>query len=330
MQLDAGINEAVGDIDEKHHEQQQSAVEHGRAHDDRIIAVVDAVHKILAHAGNGENLLDDEASRQDVGDQRPEQGDDRQHRVAQRMLRDDDERMQSFGAGRLDIVGGEHLHHVGPGHAGNDGDGTGSQRQPRQHRVAPGAPHGDRQQMPFHGHVFDQQRRHDEVRHGDAEHGEHHGRLVDQPVLVQGGDRSERDAGDDGEQDRDHAELEGNGETAADHRIYAVGKMPDRRTEIQLEQRLQIKHVLNADRLVQMVISHHVLHGRRIAVLAVLVERRPRHGMHEEKGHRDDQPQRHQHGDKPLQDVRCHLLSLPLIGLAKRLSSNWSLSPAQS
>lgn len=86
MELDPRINDSVQHVYNKHHEDEKGTVEYGGPHNNRIIAVIDPGNEVLAHSWNRENLFDNEASCQYIGDQCSEQRDDWQYSIAQRML----------------------------------------------------------------------------------------------------------------------------------------------------------------------------------------------------------------------------------------------------
>ena len=304
MELNSWIDNAVQNIYDEHHEDQKGAVKDGCPHDHGIVAVVDACHKVLAHSWNRKNLLDDKASGQNIGNQCPQESNDWQYGIAQRVLEHDRGRRQAFGASRLDVFRRQHLKHVGAGQARDNRDRAESQGQRRQDHMLPCSPSSRGKQLPFYSQVFDQQGGQHEAGDRDPDHRNHHRDVVNQAIMPQRRYHAERDPGHYRKEDRDKPQLKGDGKPASDDFVDRIRAVGDGRAQIEFDQILQVKPVLHNQRLIQIVEGIQVgSYGVRQA-LAFLLKRIAGRCMHEEKGKRDDQPQRHDHGDKSAQDKR--------------------------
>lgn len=64
VKLDSGVDQAVEDIDQKHHCHQERSKEDGNAHNGGVVALGHAVYKVIANAGNGEDLFNNKAAGQ--------------------------------------------------------------------------------------------------------------------------------------------------------------------------------------------------------------------------------------------------------------------------
>src|SRR5216117_128566 len=82
---------------------------------DVVVAGEDAGHELLAQARDAEDVLDHDRARDDAGDERTEDGHDRDERVAQRVPRDRDPSLQALSPGRAHVVGPYGLEHARPG-----------------------------------------------------------------------------------------------------------------------------------------------------------------------------------------------------------------------
>src|SRR5215212_6850965 len=77
--LDARIGETVSDIHRKIGKHDDSGVEERSRHNDGVVAGGDAVDKEIPHSRNAEDALDDDRSRYEPSQCRPQDGDNRQH-----------------------------------------------------------------------------------------------------------------------------------------------------------------------------------------------------------------------------------------------------------
>ena len=140
------VDQPVQQVHHDHHEHQEGAVEHGGAHDHRVVQLLHRLHEVAAQAGDGEQHLHHEAAGGDGGDGRPQHGDDRQDGVAQLMVGEDARGRQALGLGGADEVRIDDLQHGGAHQAGEVGHGAKAQHQGGRQHVRHGAPAGHRQQ----------------------------------------------------------------------------------------------------------------------------------------------------------------------------------------
>ena len=77
------VQPGVCDIHGQVGDHQQQRIQQHRTHDDRIVPVVDAVHKMLAHPIDAEDLLHHERARDDGRKQGAQDGDDGDQGVLQ-------------------------------------------------------------------------------------------------------------------------------------------------------------------------------------------------------------------------------------------------------
>src|SRR5690606_2984500 len=74
------------------------------AHDDRDVDALDRLPGELADAGPAEHAFDHDDARHEEPDVDADHGDDRQHRVGQRMAEEDGAALEALGAGGADEV----------------------------------------------------------------------------------------------------------------------------------------------------------------------------------------------------------------------------------
>src|SRR5687767_6080924 len=74
--FDAGVDEAVGGVDDQVQNEEQAGVENDQADDERVIAIERAVHEGDADAGDLENVFDDEGAGEEIGEERAGVGED--------------------------------------------------------------------------------------------------------------------------------------------------------------------------------------------------------------------------------------------------------------
>ena len=140
----------------------------------------------------------------------PDDGDHRHQRVLQRMAEIDGAVRQAAGAGELDVVGAQHLEHLGAHQPRHQGHLEQAERDRRQHqrleaggREQAGAPEADAhdlaapeggQHAERHGEDVDQQDADQEGRQRDADQRDRRGRACDSQ-RVRGGCRCRRPSG---------------------------------------------------------------------------------------------------------------------------------------
>src|SRR5438477_5678187 len=107
----ARVDEEIGEVGEKVEEdiggrgEEDDALHHG------IVAVEHGIDDKLAEPGNGEDLLRQDGAGEQLAELERTERDDRDERIAQPVLQDDDALVEALGARRADIVGAHHLQH---------------------------------------------------------------------------------------------------------------------------------------------------------------------------------------------------------------------------
>src|SRR5262249_8331260 len=100
-EADPRVDQPVGEVGHEIGDQRERGHEDEVAHDDGIVALEDGLHHELAHPGDREDGLDDDAAADEAGQRQPEDGDERQQRVAKRVLADYHPLGQALRARRL-------------------------------------------------------------------------------------------------------------------------------------------------------------------------------------------------------------------------------------
>ena len=83
------IDQAIENIHQEHHRQQERRIEYRHAHDRRVVTLGNTVYKMYAQTRNCKDLLYDKASRQQVCDRRSKHCDDRDQCIPQCMPEND-------------------------------------------------------------------------------------------------------------------------------------------------------------------------------------------------------------------------------------------------
>ncbi len=113
----ARIDENIKDIGQKVHDDETDRRAKDDALNDRVVAVEHGIDDELAEAGNGEDLLGQHRAREKLAEQQRRERDDRDQRVAQRVLEHDGARHKALGARGPDIVGTQDAEHGAAGMA---------------------------------------------------------------------------------------------------------------------------------------------------------------------------------------------------------------------
>ena len=145
-----------------------------------------------------------------------EDGQHRQHGVAQRVTPEHGAPRQALGAGGADEILAEHVDQCGARDAGKDrrlgqGERDGRQDQRLQRRPDAGAPArkaAGRHQPQPDGEDVDEQQREPEVRNRDAELRCRHGERVGRPAAARGGEDADRNGDRGGQDERDHRQRQ--------------------------------------------------------------------------------------------------------------------------
>src|SRR5437763_13405720 len=99
--IEVRVQEIHGEV----HGHEHDGHEQDRALGQRIIALVDRPQHQTSDARQRENLLDDDGAAEQDADLQPDHGDDRDQRVAQRVLEHDQAGSQPLGRRRADVLG---------------------------------------------------------------------------------------------------------------------------------------------------------------------------------------------------------------------------------
>src|SRR5437879_6428736 len=123
------IEGCVGDVQEEIDHHVEQGHEQHEALDRREVTAEQRVVRVLAHARPGKDDLDEHLAAQCVSVDGRDYGEDRDHRVLERVPQYDDPKRQAYGSGGPDVVGLEHLDHDGPGHPCDGCHGDESERE---------------------------------------------------------------------------------------------------------------------------------------------------------------------------------------------------------
>ena len=118
IHADAGIHEAVDDIDQQVAEEGQSDIEHLQSQNNFIVIAVQCIDVGLTDTVQSEDVLDHEGTGENAQEPADNQGGDGQQRVAPGMGVDDNLLLEALGAGGADVVLVDGVQHGGSGLAG--------------------------------------------------------------------------------------------------------------------------------------------------------------------------------------------------------------------
>jgi len=182
--LDPGIHDFIQQVAHQvccHHQDRKK--DRG-GHDQRIVPVVDGADELAAQSADGEDRLHHHGARDDIGDLGAGIGDDRDQRVAQRMLEDDLPAVDALGARRADVVLVERVEHAGLRQTRRVGHRVGRQRDDRQN-VAVGGRAPDRHPAQLNAEHQQQQRGENEAGHRREQRWEKDNQAVGQAIAGQ-------------------------------------------------------------------------------------------------------------------------------------------------
>src|SRR5919198_1373550 len=97
-ELHARIDDGVAEVDQRVEDDVAAGDEQDRGLEDRVVAGEDRADGVLADAGDGEDLLDDQRAAEQLAGLGPDQGQDRDERILQRVAREQDLLRQPLGA----------------------------------------------------------------------------------------------------------------------------------------------------------------------------------------------------------------------------------------
>ena len=115
----ARVYQTIADVDEQRAQQRNDGVEHLNRQHQLKVEVVQALPVELAHAVEGERILDNDRAGENRQEPADDRGDDRQQRVAPRVRIDDDLLAQALGARGADVIHAQRVDHRGTHIAGH-------------------------------------------------------------------------------------------------------------------------------------------------------------------------------------------------------------------
>ena len=208
--LDPGVHRGVQQVHHQHAQAEGDGQKDGAALDDGEVAVVDGGDDIGAHAGDGEDGLNDHHAAQQTAEGGAHHGDDGDQAVFQGMLDHHGGLGDTLGAGGDDVVGPDHVQHGRAGLPGAGAQAAHTAGKGGQDVAGNPAVHRPQRRQPaqLDGELDDQQHGQPEVGDGHADQGQQHTQVVLPPVLVGGGDDAQGDAQAKGDQHGDNGQQE--------------------------------------------------------------------------------------------------------------------------
>src|SRR5262245_36672680 len=95
---DSGVEKAIREVDDQVHERQEYAIGQHDGHDHRVVTAGHGEYEEAAHARDSKDRLHEEGAGSHRCEKRPQQGDDRDESILERVLEDDRTFAQPFGA----------------------------------------------------------------------------------------------------------------------------------------------------------------------------------------------------------------------------------------
>src|SRR5215470_7451009 len=114
---DAGVEDAIEEIDDEVHDGQENAVGQDDGHDHRVVAPGHRQDEETPHPRNAKDRLDEKRPGAHRREHRAKQGHDGNECVLQRVLEDDWHFTKPFGSRGERVVGADDLKHAGAGEA---------------------------------------------------------------------------------------------------------------------------------------------------------------------------------------------------------------------
>src|SRR5712691_9470659 len=121
LSTETGVEEAIADIHTQVEEHDRGPADEKNALQERIVALGDRAQHEAAHAGQREDLLDHDGPAEQVAELEPDEGDDRDERVPQRVVADYAALAEALGPRGPHVVLGEDLQHAAPRHPHHHG-----------------------------------------------------------------------------------------------------------------------------------------------------------------------------------------------------------------
>src|SRR3989442_8532661 len=247
---DAGIEETIDQVDaEVDHDEEHGGQEYRALHDG-VVAVVDRLDREPSDARPRKHRFRHDGAAEQRAELQPGDGDDRDGRVLQRVLGDDQRLGQALGAGGPDVVRSQHFEHRRPREPGDRGHGEGTERERGQDEIPPVLPAGGRQEAELQRDDQDQENPDEERRRRLADERQAHGYLVDRGVAPNRGDHADGQGDERREDERGQAELECRRQVAEYHAKGGLAKV-DRPAEVPAENVAEEDNVLHRQGAVQ-------------------------------------------------------------------------------
>src|SRR5215469_16045824 len=289
-----------------HDDQQADDPDHGRA-----VLQPDAVGQLVPDARDVEDPFGHHRAGHQVADRDTEEGDHRDQRVAQHVHAHHAQPGQSLGVGRLHVVGAQVLHDRRAGQPDGGGqrqrgeDGRGQQVLVQTRALLDGGVHD----VPLYAEQVLQREAEHEHRYADDEQGQRQRGVVEDAAPTGAGQYASAQPEDDdyhqGQQRQPQGERPGLRENRADRPAVQL------RTEVTVQQSVQVSQVPHQERVVQ-VVPGTELDAQRRADRPVPDQRldrvagaREHQRVYDERGTEEDQD----HLQQPPHDETQHAVS---------------------
>src|SRR5215475_7852494 len=132
---DAGVEVSIGDVGEEIDQHEGGGDDEQRALHHGIVAREDALDDQPSHSGQREDRLGEHGAAQVVAELEAEDGENRDHGVAEGMPIDDEPIRDALGARRAHVILAQHLEHRGARGARDHGGRSRPQHEGRHHEV---------------------------------------------------------------------------------------------------------------------------------------------------------------------------------------------------
>src|SRR6266566_4219715 len=322
---DPRIDQAVREIGDQVGDEREGGDDDEVTHDDRVVALEDRLDHELPHAGNGEDRLDDHAAADEAGEREAEDRDDREQRVAERVLADHHALRKALGAGGLNVVLAHHLEHrlahvareAGEPAEGRDQDRQGEVRDevpllPPERQVLPRgrSQARDREPAELDTEEDHEHERQPEVGRGEAHEHEDRRDLVERRVLARRRQHPDRDRQHDDDYQLDDVEEQRDRKPLADLLEHRPRIRRERATEVEPRQPRHPVPVLDVQRLVETIDLPQPLAelgvGLRAALTRLVFDRLARRQVNHQERDEGDSDEERDREDEPPQRVAEH------------------------
>src|SRR5215813_10805234 len=250
---DAGVEVGIGDVGEEIDEHEGRGDDQERTLHDGIVAREDAFDDQAADSRQREDRLGEDGAAEVVAEFEAEDGEDRDHGVAEGVAVDDELVRDALGARRPHVVLAQHLEHRGARSASDHGgrgrpqDKGGHDEMPERTRAA------GRQPVQPHREDEDGQQPQPENRQGDAHERAQERRNVERRIAVGGGDNARDNAECGRDEDGQEGQLEGEGEALLEQRRHRLARL-DRHAEISYDRMPKVGEELHGQGSVEPIL----------------------------------------------------------------------------